>query len=88
MMPFDHVLGHSWFQSRNLEIEESKGLLLGLWTSVGNPGNDETITSLPQGDGSAEDSACEPFSAVYIQFLGATIFDDLPARVVITDLAM
>jgi hypothetical protein len=50
-----------------------------LRTPVGNPGNEQTITSLPQGDGSAEDGACEPPPAVYIQFLGATAFDDLHA---------
>jgi len=44
---------------------------------VGNPGNEQTITSIPQGDGSAEAGACEPSPAEYIQFLGATAFDDL-----------
>jgi hypothetical protein len=55
---------------------------------VGNSGNEQTITSLPQGDGSAEDGACEPSPAVYIQFLGATAFDDLLAREVVAALAI
>jgi len=44
---------------------------------VGNPGNEQTITSLPQGDGSAEAGACESPPAVYTQFLGATAFNGL-----------
>jgi hypothetical protein len=79
MTAYDLVLGLPWFQSRNPEIDWSKGQLLGLRTPVGNPGNEQTITSLPQGDGSAEDGACEPPPAVYIQCLGATAFDDLHA---------
>ena len=78
-MAYDHVLGLPWFQSRNPEIDWSKGKLSGLRTPVGNSGNEQTITSLPQGDGSAEDGACEPPPAVYIQFSGATAFDDLHA---------
>jgi len=77
MMAYDLVLGLPWSQSRNSEIDWSKGQLLGLRTPVGNSGNEQTITSLPQGDGSAEDGACEPPPAVYIQFLGATAFDSL-----------
>jgi len=87
MTAYDHVLGLPWFQSRNSEIDWSKDLL-GLRTPVGNYGNEQTITSLPQGDGSAEDGACELPPAVYIQFLGATAFDDLPAREVVAALAI
>jgi hypothetical protein len=79
MTAYDLVLGLPWFQSRNPEIDWSKGQLLGLRTPVGNSGNEQTITSLPQGDGSAEDGACEPPPAVYIQFIEATAFDDLHA---------
>ena len=60
MTAYDLVLGLPWFQSRNPEIDWSKGQLLGLRTPVGNSGNEQTITSLPQGDGSAEDGACKP----------------------------
>jgi hypothetical protein len=60
MMAYDLVLGLPWFQSRNPEIDWSKGQLIGLQTPVGNSGNEQTITSLPQGDGSAEDGDCEP----------------------------
>jgi hypothetical protein len=70
MMAYDLVLGLPWFQSRNPEIDWSKGQLLGLRTPVGNPGNEQTITSLPQGDGSAEDGACESLPAVYIHAWG------------------
>jgi hypothetical protein len=35
-----------------------------------------------------EDGACEPSPAVYIQFLGATTFDDLLAREFATALAI
>jgi len=76
MPAYDHVLGLPWSQSRNPEIDWSKDLL-GLRPPVGNSGNEQTITSLPQGDGSAEDGACEPPPAVYIQFLGAAAFDNL-----------
>jgi len=60
MVAYDLVLGLPWFQSRNPEIDQSKGQLLGLRTLVGNSGNEQTITSLPQGDGCAEDGACKP----------------------------
>jgi hypothetical protein len=74
---YDHLLGLSWFQSRNPDIDWSKAQLSDLLTPVGNPGNQPTATSLPQGDGSAEDGASEPSTHVYIQLLGATAFDDL-----------
>jgi len=80
MTAYYPILGLPWFQSRNPEIDWSKGQLLGLWTPVGNSGNEQTITSLPHGDGSAEDGPCEPSPpAVDIKFLGATAFDDLLA---------
>jgi len=80
MTAYDLVLGLPWFQSWNPEINWSKGQLLGLWTPVGNSGNEQTITSLPQGDVSTQDGACEPSPpAIDIQFLGATAFDDLLA---------
>jgi hypothetical protein len=53
--------------------------LIELRTPVGNPGNEQTIPLLPQGDGSVEDGVCEPPPAVYIPFLGATAFDNLHA---------
>jgi hypothetical protein len=56
----DLVPGLPWFQYRNSEIDWFKGQLLDLRSPVGNPGNEQTITSLTQGDGSAEDGACEP----------------------------
>jgi len=80
MIAYDLALSLRWFQSRNPEIDWSNGQLLGLWTPVRNPGNEQTITSLPQGDGGAEDGACEPPQAVYIQFLGATTFNVLVMR--------
>jgi hypothetical protein len=70
MIAYDLVLGLPWFQSSNPECNSSKGQLLGLRTPVGNSGNEQTITALPQGHGSAEDGAYEPPLAVYIQFLG------------------
>jgi len=79
MTAYDLVLGLSWFQSRNPEIDWSKGQLLGLRTPVGNSGNEQPITSLPEGDESAEDSACKPPPTVQIHCLGATAFDDLLA---------
>jgi hypothetical protein len=80
MMAYDHILGLPWFQSRNPEIDGSKVQLLSLRTAVGNSGIVQTITSLPQGDRSAEDDVCEPSPAVYIQFFEGTAFDDLLAR--------
>ena len=76
------------FQSRNPEIDWSKGQLIVLRTPVRNPGNEPTITSLPHGDGSAEEGAWEPSPAIYIQFLGTAAFDDLPASEVIALLAI
>jgi hypothetical protein len=79
IMTYDLVLGLPWFQSRNPEIGWSTDQLLGLRTTVGKSGNEHSITLLPQGDGSAEDCACESPPAVYIEFLGASAFDDLLA---------
>ena len=79
MTAYDIILGLPWFESRNPEIDWSKGQLLGLQTPVGNSRNQQTITSLPQGDGSAEHSVCKPPPTVNIQVLGATTFDDLLA---------
>ena len=79
MTAYDLVLGLPWFQSRNPEIDWSKGQWLDLRTAVGNSRNEQTITSLPQGDGSTEDGACKPPPTVDIEFLGATAFDDLLA---------
>jgi len=80
MMAYDLVLVLPRFQSRNHEIDWSKGQMLGLRTLVGNPRNVQTITSLPQGDGSVEDGACEPPPAAYIHILGATAFHVLVVR--------
>jgi hypothetical protein len=79
MTAYDLVLGYSWFQSWNPEIDWSKGQFLGLRTPVGNSGNEQTITSLSQADGIAEDGGCKPPPTVDIQFLGATSIDDLLA---------
>ena len=79
MTIYDRLLGLRWFQSRNPEIDWSKGQLLGLRRPVGNSGNEQTITSLPQGDRFAEDGACKHPPNVDIQFMGATTFDDLHA---------
>jgi len=87
-MAYDLLIGHRWFQNRNRVIGWSKGQLLGLRTPVGNSRNQQTISSLPQGDWSAEDGARDPSSAVYIQFLEATTFDDLPAKEVMAALAI
>jgi len=46
------------------------------------------MSSIPQGDGSAEDGAGKPCSAVCLPFLGATTYDDVPAREVFTALAI
>jgi len=85
---YDGLWSRTWFQSRNPEIDWSRGQLLGLRTPVGNSGNEQTITSLPQGDWSAEGGACELSPAVYLQFLGAAAFDDLLARDVVAALAI
>ena len=77
MIAYDLILGLPWIQFRNPEIDLRQGQLLGLRTPIGNFGHEQTITTLPQGDGSAEDGACEPPRVVYIKFLGATAFDDL-----------
>jgi len=79
MTTYDLVLGLCWFQSRNPALDWSKGQLLGWRTAVGNSWNEQTITSLPQGDGSAEHGACKPPPTIDIQFMGATTFDDLHA---------
>jgi hypothetical protein len=62
--------------------------LLGVWTLVGNSGNEQTITLLPQADGSGEDGAFEPSPAVYIKFLGPTTFKDVPAGEVVAALGI
>jgi hypothetical protein len=79
MTAYNLVLALPWFQSRNAEIDWSKRQLLGLQIPVGNSGNEQTITSLPQGDGCVGDGASKPPPAVDIQFLEATTFDELIA---------
>lgn len=89
MMAHDLVVGLPWFVSSNPESDRLKGQLVGLWTQVANSGYEQTITSLPQGDGSVEDSAHEPPPTVYINFLRATAFDDqLPSDEVVAALAI
>jgi len=89
MMAYDLVLGLPRFVSRNHQIDWSKGQLLGLWTAVGNSGNEQPTTSLAQGDGSVVDNAREQPPAVYIKFLGATAFEDqLPTNEVVAALAI
>jgi len=77
MKASEHDIGLSWFQVRYLEIDQVKVPLLGWWTPVGNSLNLQTITSLSQGDRSAEDGACEPSPpAVDVQFLGSIACND------------
>jgi hypothetical protein len=58
MTAYDFISGLPWLQSRNPEIDWTKGQLLDLPTPVGNPGNAQVITSLPQADGPTEYGAC------------------------------